>query len=987
MDKHIAEIMLSIKQLPIRTVLLDLWRDPKNRSGLVAALLAAYLLIQRTLRYRRLKSLHRIYARYTTREQMATMTDHDAFEIQKQMLVKEFPSASLKALQFALFRTYGIPSISSLLLKTSQFSNAATSFKRYADTGALIGQFMAFDPASERAQTAIARTKYLHIGYRSSGKILESDMLYTLSLFALEPIRFIEEFEWRSLTELEKCAIGTYWKSLGDALEISFQELPSGPHGFQDGLVFLQELREWSLRYEEQYMQPNPTNKEVADKTMDVLVYSLPGWLKPVGVKMASCVMDERLREAMMYPRPSKPYRAFFKTFMAFRKFFLRHLALPRSHFNRIDIFTDEPNEFGRYYINVYEAVPYYVKPTLWNRWGPGAWVSWAMGMPLPGDEDDKYYPRGFDAEDLGPKYFEGKGRKTVGEIRETLKRERRGQAPFIKHNSSVDIYHAMPESKNVHAYILGSGIQSLTTAVHLLQEAHLPASQIHVIETLPIAGGLTENHGSAEEGYDFRAGVRPRLNGPAIDKFLSLVPSASDPSRTLRDEVLEHAESLNVKPGQTQVKFLKRKRNGVALVDRMRISLGVRDRLELFGLKPSHSAAGLHRYLECYPNLHDMTMPHPLDLCKYNAHESIVIPIANFLQNQGVDFRVNTTVTDIVFAYDNPDDPSEPTSIKAIHTAPTGELQSTASISSNQDTTINLEEDDLAFVSLGSVYSSTFTGTNESPPPAIDPSGLSTALDVNPSSPSRRCEPEIPPELDENWLLWLELSTKHPKFGNAYNFCTRMQASRLESFTITLSSTEFFDRLYEALDSHHEASTPLNLSITDHPWHLSLRVPPQPVFSCQPPEIQVCIGYGLCPEATGLYVQKPMLHCSGKEIFTEILSHFAFPLSILDSALTIPCIQPRAAATMLPRTTEDRPAVLPKGMTNMALIGPFVEIPGEIAVTSDYSVMGAQKAVRHLMGLDKEGDKNKVNGVNGTYGGIGRPKSRNRNGKGLFGR
>ncbi|PTU24646.1 hypothetical protein P175DRAFT_0497751 [Aspergillus ochraceoroseus IBT 24754] len=29
--------------------------------------------------------------------------------------------------------------------------------------------------------------------------------------------------------------------------------------------------------------------------------------------------------------------------------------------------------------------------------------------MPLPGDEDDKYYPRGFNIEDLGPKYSAGK--------------------------------------------------------------------------------------------------------------------------------------------------------------------------------------------------------------------------------------------------------------------------------------------------------------------------------------------------------------------------------------------------------------------------------------------------------------------------------------------------------------------------------------------------------------------------------------------------
>ncbi|KAJ0420959.1 hypothetical protein BJY00DRAFT_283338 [Aspergillus carlsbadensis] len=439
MDKHVSRVMVGLKQLPIRTLLATFWKDPKRRYGLSAAVLAVYLLLARSLRFRRLKRLQGVYGKYSTREEMATMTDHDAWEIQKMMLVMEFPSASLKALQFALFRTYGIPTISGLLLRTSQFSNPATSFKRYADTGALIGQFMAFDPTSERAQTAIARTKFLHTGYRSSGKILESDMLYTLSLFALEPIRFIAMFEWRELSDLEQCAIGTYWKSLGDALEISFAVLPSGPHGFKDGLHFLEELREWSVKYEMDYMKPTPQNKEVAEKTMDVLLYAVPKVLRPIGVNFASCVMDDRLREAMMYPPPPAIYKAIFSSLVTLRRFYLSHLALPRANFQRIDIFTDKPNEYGRYYVNLYEAIPYYVKPTLWNRWGPSAWVSWAMGMPLPGDEEDKYYPRGFDLEDLGPKYFEGKGRKSVAEIREQLKKERRGQSPFTPELPSAE--------------------------------------------------------------------------------------------------------------------------------------------------------------------------------------------------------------------------------------------------------------------------------------------------------------------------------------------------------------------------------------------------------------------------------------------------------------------------------------------------------------------------------------------------------------------
>ncbi|OOQ83731.1 hypothetical protein PEBR_33308 [Penicillium brasilianum] len=392
--------------------------------------LGGYLALASTLRFQRRRALHRKYA-YNTRESMGKMTDQDAFTIQKTILQMEFPFIVLKSLQFALFRTYGIPTISTLLLKTSQFSDPATSFKRYADTGALIGEFMAFDPSSERAQTAIARTKFLHQGYRASGKILEEDMLYTLSLFALEPIRFVKMYEWREMTEMERCAVGTYWKSLGDALGISYETLPSGKMGFRDGIHWLEEVRDWSLEYEVKHMKPHPRNKEIADRTIDVLLYNLPRFMKPLGLYFVSFLMDQRLRSAMMIDPPPAFFSAVFSAVFRLRKFYLRYLALPRPGFMRLDVFTEKPNKYGRNYVLFYEGAPFYVQPTIWNRWGPVAWFKWALGQPLPGDDGDKYYPHGYYTPDLGPKYFEGKGRKELEVIKRSIQQQRMGQCPF----------------------------------------------------------------------------------------------------------------------------------------------------------------------------------------------------------------------------------------------------------------------------------------------------------------------------------------------------------------------------------------------------------------------------------------------------------------------------------------------------------------------------------------------------------------------------
>lgn len=197
-------------------------------------------------------------------------------------------------------QTYGIPTISSLLTKTSQFSKPETSLKRYSDTSVLIQEFAGHSPASSRALVSIARTRWVHSSYRASGKILEDDMLYTLGLFAVQPVRFINKYEWRQLTDLEKCAIGTFWKSVGDGLEISYDALPSGKTGFRDGLHWLEEIAAWSDDYEARCMVPAVSNRETADQTTAVILYLVPRPLHPLGMKFVSFMMDDRLRKAMM---------------------------------------------------------------------------------------------------------------------------------------------------------------------------------------------------------------------------------------------------------------------------------------------------------------------------------------------------------------------------------------------------------------------------------------------------------------------------------------------------------------------------------------------------------------------------------------------------------------------------------------------------------------------------------------------------------------
>ncbi|KAL8722537.1 MAG: hypothetical protein Q9225_001005 [Loekoesia sp. 1 TL-2023] len=214
------------------------------------------------------------------------MTDDDAFEIQINIAQLEFPFTFTKALQFALFRTYGIPSISKLLVATSQLSNIATATKRYADTAVLIREFMCHKPADPRTLEAIARMNYIHSLYQKSGAIRDDDMLFTLSLFALEPIRWVERYEWRVLQDFEQCALGVFWKSIGDAMGISYKKLRSAEEGWKDGLHWLGDLAEWSERYEKLNMLPHIDNKQTANETVAILLWGVPRWLRPFGERI-----------------------------------------------------------------------------------------------------------------------------------------------------------------------------------------------------------------------------------------------------------------------------------------------------------------------------------------------------------------------------------------------------------------------------------------------------------------------------------------------------------------------------------------------------------------------------------------------------------------------------------------------------------------------------------------------------------------------------
>src|SRR5207344_102347 len=112
----------------------------------------------------------------------------------------DFPFDTTRALELALFRTYGVPSISGLLDRTGEFANRAN--KRYDDTDIIVSELMEWGYDSDRGKRALRRMNQLHGRFAISNE----DYLYVLSTFVFEPIRWNQHYGWRRMSVNERLA-------------------------------------------------------------------------------------------------------------------------------------------------------------------------------------------------------------------------------------------------------------------------------------------------------------------------------------------------------------------------------------------------------------------------------------------------------------------------------------------------------------------------------------------------------------------------------------------------------------------------------------------------------------------------------------------------------------------------------------------------------------------------------------------------------------
>lgn len=530
-------------------------------------------------------------------------------------------------------------------------------------------------------------------------------------------------------------------------------------------------------------------------------------------------------------------------------------------------------------------------------------------------------------------------------------------------------------------AYLVGGGIASLAAAAYLIRDGHMAGEKITILEELDINGGCLDGSGNATDGYLMRGGREMEGHYECTWDLFSSIPELmrKDPNEV----PLSPNPELVSNPDQTVLKKIRdvnqwdpnsakcRLMSNCGVPDRdpllglsfihrwqlTRLILKTEEKLgattvkaffsksyfktnmwyfwtSMFAMETWHSVVEMKRYMERFMHLMPtMSRLEDILFTTYNQYESMVLPLQTWLKNEGVHFDLKTQVTDLDIEIVN----GEKT-VTAIHL-----LRG----SSDTKETIATTEDDLVFVTNGSMTENSTTGNNNEP--AI-----------------------LNREVGACWNLWKNIAAKDPAFGKPEVFCSHIDKSKFVSFTITATDSPIADLLKEftGVDPYsHKAVTGGIMTIKDSSWLMSATCNRQPQYRSQPvgdyqpkqdkdqPDKNVLAiwAYGLFPDNVGDFVKKKMSDCNGEELLTELLYHWGakdqIP-AIMKTVKVIPCMMPYVTSQFLPRVKGDRPDVIPAGSKNLAFLGQFTEIPNDCVFTVEYSVRSAIMAVYKLLDI-----------------------------------
>lgn len=232
--------------------------------------------------------------------------ERDCDTIYRLLSEFEFPWDITRSLELALFRTYAVPSIGRLLDRTGEFTRCPQ--KRYDDTSLLLYEIFHAGPGSSHGQRAIEHLNRIHGRYRISN----DDYRYTLTTFAVMPVRWINAFGWRTLHPREIRAVTNTVRRMGEGMEI--KDIPETYAGFE---ALLDE-------YEREHFGYHEGGQRVAEATLRLFGSWYPPPLSKIMPKASLLLMDPHLVRAFGFPEPTRAARATMRLAMITRATLVR---------------------------------------------------------------------------------------------------------------------------------------------------------------------------------------------------------------------------------------------------------------------------------------------------------------------------------------------------------------------------------------------------------------------------------------------------------------------------------------------------------------------------------------------------------------------------------------------------------------------------------------------------------------------------------------
>lgn len=203
----------------------------------------------------------------------------------------EYPWLIKKSLEFALFRTYAVPHTSRVLVASGQFESHGQ--KRYDDTSLMLSGLGEKGYDSEYGKTVIATMNYLH----GRWNLQNEDMLYVLSTFIFEPIRWHQKYSWRTPTHHEQLANFHFWREVGIRMKI--KDIPED----------MEEYEQFNIEHEKKHFVYDDANRAIGDATVNLFLSWYPAILRPLGREVILSFMDDPLLKAMGYKKPHRLIR------------------------------------------------------------------------------------------------------------------------------------------------------------------------------------------------------------------------------------------------------------------------------------------------------------------------------------------------------------------------------------------------------------------------------------------------------------------------------------------------------------------------------------------------------------------------------------------------------------------------------------------------------------------------------------------------------